>query len=211
MNNASRWIMTALMGMMWVCGVYAGDLTPSSSPASTMHSLEEIYNKVDVLPSAAVVIPSDSIFGVSSGINMTVEGKEQGEIKGDCTILGREDTHIILGIEHGVKIPTDANSGLPTGQRIHQPLTVTVYRSSGSPLLFGATCSGEQCEVEISFYSKNALGTEQKYYTIKLSNAIIVAAEASFPNLEKFSFTYEKIIWTHEISGVESEDSWKTP
>jgi hypothetical protein len=44
-----NWMITAAMamGMMWAGSVWAGDLTPPGAPGPTMHTLEEIYQKVD--------------------------------------------------------------------------------------------------------------------------------------------------------------------
>lgn len=29
--------------------------------------------------------------------------------------------------------------------------------------------------------------------------------------MEEVHFTYSKIIWTHEVDGIEAEDDWKAP
>ncbi len=49
---------------------------------------------------------------------LTLEGKNQGKIEGDCTQKGREKTILVYAIKHGVEIPRDSLSGLPTGQRV---------------------------------------------------------------------------------------------
>lgn len=46
MKRASRWMMAVVvMGMMWAGRAQAGDLTPPGPPGSTMHTLEEIYQR----------------------------------------------------------------------------------------------------------------------------------------------------------------------
>jgi len=57
-------------------------------------------------------------------IYMKVTGKNQGEIKGDCTQQGRENLILCYFMDHTVEIPKDTHTGLPTGQRIHLPLKV---------------------------------------------------------------------------------------
>ncbi len=60
---------------------------------------------------------------------MKVTGKNQGEIKGSCDQGGdKKDKILVYAMDHKVEIPKDTHTGLPTGQRIHHPLTVTKAR-----------------------------------------------------------------------------------
>ncbi|MDY0361139.1 MAG: Hcp family type VI secretion system effector [Desulforegulaceae bacterium] len=154
---------------------------------------------------------------------MNLEGMNQGKIEGGCTQSGRESMILVFGVDHNVEIPKDTHTGLPTGQRIHHPLLITKEIDKSSPLLYQACCSGEQFkEVSLSYYRINEKGQEEHYYSIKLQNAIIVSMRTYKPltfleenkpykDMEDVQFTYEKIIWTYESDGIESEDSWKTP
>jgi len=153
---------------------------------------------------------------------MTVEGKTQGKIDGSCTIKGHEGTIFVYELDHHVGLPTDPGSGLPTGKRIHFPLTITKETDKSSPKLQQALVTGEQLTVTLEFWHISPAGKEEKYYTVKLETAIAVESEAYFPltfvetskpyrHMEKFSFTYGKIIWTWVPDGIESEDSWEAP
>jgi len=152
---------------------------------------------------------------------LKVTGKNQGEIQGDCTQKGRENTILVYALDHEVKIPADTHTGLPTGQRIHMPMTVTKALDKSSPKLMQALCSGEHLDVQLDFYRINDKGQEEKYYTVKLKEAIMVDGKCFFPetfleskpyhHMEKFSFTYEDIIWTYVPDGIEAEDNWKAP
>lgn len=150
---------------------------------------------------------------------MTVKAADQGDIKGDCKQQGKEDTIMCYNLDHMVEVPKDTHTGLPTGQRIHQPFTVTSKKGPHSPKLFQACCKGEQCEVELKLFRTNDKGQEEHYYTVKLSKAIIVTMREYTPltflpeskpyhDMEEVSFTYSKIIWTYEPDGVEAEDEW---
>ena len=153
---------------------------------------------------------------------LSIVANDQGEIKGDCTQSGREDSILVYSIDHKVEIPCDTHTGLPTGQRIHKPFKVIKHKDLSSPSLFQACCNGEQMSVELKMYRITDMGTEEHYYTIKLENAIIVEMQEYNPltfleeskpykDMESILFTYEKIIWTYEPDGIETEDSWKTP
>ncbi|MFO7752654.1 MAG: Hcp family type VI secretion system effector [Desulfobacteraceae bacterium] len=153
---------------------------------------------------------------------LKVTAKDQGEIKGDCTQEGREDLILVYSIDHKVEIPRDTHTGLPTGQRMHKPFHIIKHKDKSSPGLFQACCSGEQMDTELKFYRITDAGKEEHYFTIKLESAIIVEMQEYNPlvfleeskpykDMEKVSFTYEKIIWTYEPDGIETEDSWKAP
>jgi len=155
--------------------------------------------------------------------HMSVTGKNQGKIEGSCDIQGREGTILVYALDHTVEIPRDTHTGLPTGKRIHLPMTVEKEIDKSTPKLMQALASGEQLsEVILDFWRISPKGTEEKYFTVKLQDAIIVNIESFFPetfleanekykHMEKISFTYSKIIWTWQPDGIEAEDSWKAP
>ncbi|MFH2041769.1 MAG: Hcp family type VI secretion system effector [Acidobacteriota bacterium] len=160
---------------------------------------------------------------MSMPCHLSLTGKNQGKIEGSCTIKGREGTIMVYALDHPIEIPRDLHSGLPTGKRVHKPMTITKEIDKSSPKLYQALTSGEQLtEVVMDFYRISPTGTEEKYYTVKLDTAIIVSMESFFPetflaanesftHMEKVSFTYEKIIWTWQPDGIEAEDAWKAP
>ncbi|MDR1870658.1 MAG: type VI secretion system tube protein Hcp [Deltaproteobacteria bacterium] len=152
---------------------------------------------------------------------MGVSGASQGDIKGDCPQGGdKKDKIILYGIDHSVEIPKDTHTGLPTGQRIHKPLTVTKHKDQASPKLFKACCTGETATVTIDNYRIKPDGTEEKYFTIKLEDAIVVEIKERTPltflpenkpfyDMEDISFTYSKITWTYNDGNIEYVDDWK--
>jgi type VI secretion system secreted protein Hcp len=152
---------------------------------------------------------------------LAVKGKSQGDIKGDCPQGGdKKDKILVYGIDHNVEIPKDTHTGLPTGQRIHHPLVLTKGKDNASPKLFKACCTGEQCDVTLDQYRIRPDGTEEKYFTIKLEEAIAVnvreftpttflAENKPYHDMEEVSFTYSKITWTYNDGNIEFVDSWK--
>jgi type VI secretion system secreted protein Hcp len=160
---------------------------------------------------------------MSLPIHMTVEAESQGSIDGSCELKGREKTILVEKLDHPIHIPTDIQTGLATSKRVHGPLTITQMIDKSTPKLYQSLTTGEHLKtVLLDFYQINKAGKEEKYFTIKLQNAIVVKMTAWFPNaLQKengelqhmmdVSFTYSKIIWTWVTDGIETEDDWSVP
>lgn len=163
---------------------------------------------------------------------MTIEGANQGLITagaftedsvGNIYVEGHEDEVLVEAFNHEVMLPRDPQSGQPTGQRVHQPLTITKVFDKSSPLLFQALTSGERLtKCAIKWYRTSSTGTQEHYFTIELEDAIIVDIKSHMPNcqdpgmahfthLEDVSVTYRRITWTHEASGTSGFDDWRSP
>jgi len=163
---------------------------------------------------------------------MTIQGRTQGNITqaaftedsvGNIWQEGHEDEVLVQAFKHSVMIPRDPQSGQPSGQRTHRPVTVTKIFDKASPLLYNALCSGELLPtVEIKWYRTAASGAQEHYFTIKLEDAVIVDIQGYMPNcqdpaneafthLEDVSFSYRKITWNHEVAGTSGSDDWRAP
>ena len=66
---------------------------------------------------------------------LTVHGKKQGDIKGGATEKGREGSIPLISVAYGVETPRDPASGLPTGKRVHTPITVVKVIDQATPRL----------------------------------------------------------------------------
>ena len=163
---------------------------------------------------------------------MKIEGSTQGlitagaftlESVGNVFVEGHEDEFIVQAFNHEVTIPRDPQSGQPTGQRVHQPMTITKVFDKSSPLLYQALTTGENLTTcELSWYRTSPTGSQEKYFTMKLEDAIIVNIRAMMPNcqdpgqahfthLEEISFAYRKISWDHVAGGTAASDDWRAP
>ncbi len=163
---------------------------------------------------------------------LEIEGVTQGAITegaftedsvGNIYQEGHENEVLVQAFGHVVTVPTDVQSGQPTGQRIHKPMTITKVFDKSSPLLYVALSTGERLPtVSLKFYRTSTAGTQEHYFSIQLQDAIITNIEAEMPNcqdpsqahfthLETVSFTYRQITWTHEVAGSSGADDWRSP
>jgi type VI secretion system secreted protein Hcp len=155
---------------------------------------------------------------------LTLAGQVTGDIEGDVTEAGKENTIKVVGYNHTVRSSTDAATGLPTGKRQHKPLTIVKEIDKSSPLLFNVLSNNENLSTfTLRFYKPDSrTGQETQYYTVELINARIAGirnwtpntldpASRNYGDMEEVSFVYQKIIWTYEQGGITAEDDWQTP
>jgi type VI secretion system secreted protein Hcp len=154
--------------------------------------------------------------------------------KGGISHAGGKDP--ILGVKLGSEVltpkninfkiqsisPRDAASGLATGKRQHEPLTITKEYNPATPNLLSAGWTNEVISnITLNFWGTNAQGKpESNHYTITLTNAQVTSYKRYNPvgsvshasshsnELEEFQLTFQKI----EISFVQfkksSSDDW---
>jgi type VI secretion system secreted protein Hcp len=124
---------------------------------------------------------------------MTIEGETQGEISaggcsedsiGTLSRADKEDTIQLQEFRHSIYVPTDPQSGQPTGPRVHQEIVVTKMQDKTSPLLFQAMCSGERItEAELQWFRISPAGEEEHYFTTTIENALITNIRSYMPDV----------------------------
>lgn len=167
---------------------------------------------------------------MANAIYLDLVGIKQGHISKDAFTEesvgnifqdGHTDQIFIYALAHTLNIPTDPQSGQPTGQRMHGPITFTKPIDRTTPLLAAALTSGERMErCQFQWFRTSATGTQEHYFTTLLEDAVIVnittispdtQAEGHVPAKESISLTYRKITWEHNISGTSGADDWRKP
>jgi type VI secretion system secreted protein Hcp len=159
---------------------------------------------------------------------MKIKGQKSGAISGPVTTKGREKSMALLAFSQEITSPRDAQTGLPTGQRLHKPVEITKEIDKTSPILYNVLCTNENLtEVTIYFWQPqlkavSGSGTEAQHYTVKLTNANISSMDVSSQEfshdekvstskvVEKLTFVYQKIEWTWNDGGITAEDNWST-
>ena len=205
--------MTAFVLMGIAICVIGGDLNPGNTPSPTMRTLDELYKNIQPgLPSGWKPYPTHTQCETGGAINITITGENQGNIHGSCTSQNKRDTIIVIGMGHEALVPTDPETGQVTGTVSSGQLYVTKYVDKSSPKLYSALCEGEHLsQVELRFYRTDNTGQEEHYYTVLLTDAIIISIRTAFPNLEEVAFLPREITWTWEIDGIEYQHVFSAP
>ena len=152
--------------------------------------------------------------------HVTVKSAKQGDFKGD--IAGKSNNQIAgLGFRDGVSVNVGA-TGQATGRRQYSPIAFTKAWSGSSPQFLQALATNETLTaVTFEFFKAKPDGTEQTFYTIKLSDASVVRIEqfagnlnslsATVPEIEEISLTFRKIQVTSVEGGTGAADDWSGP
>ncbi|WP_018870968.1 MULTISPECIES: Hcp family type VI secretion system effector [unclassified Thioalkalivibrio] len=163
---------------------------------------------------------------------ISIQGQTQGNITagaftpdsvGNIYVEGHEDEMLVQEVKHVVTVPTDPQSGQPSGQRAHKPLIVTVALNKAVPLLYNALAAGESLpSVDLRWYRTSTDGKQEHFFTTTLTDATIVdidlsmphaqdASKAEFTQLVNVSLAYRKVDWEHTVAGTSGTDDWRSP
>jgi len=163
---------------------------------------------------------------------LSIEGQTQGNITagaftadsvGNIYVEGHEDEMLVQAVSHDISVPTDPQSGQPSGQRVHGPLIVTCALNKATPLIFNAVVSGEMLpEVRLNWYRTSTEGKQEHFFTYILEDAIATdlsidmphaqdESSSNFTQLVNVTFTYRKVTLEHNVSGTSGSDDWRKP
>jgi type VI secretion system secreted protein Hcp len=158
---------------------------------------------------------------------LTLKGQKQGAINGSVTQKGHENTIAVHAYSNTISSPRDLASGLPTGKRMHQPISILKDTDKSSPLLWSALVNNENLLTwQLQFLTPTVTGPnpgiEKLIYTITLTNANIASirefmldnedpTKLNYPLREEITFTYQKIQWTWADGGITASDDWESP
>ncbi len=143
-----------------------------------------------------------------------------GDIKGGCTVGGREGSIEVLEFHHEVRIPTDPDTGQLTGTRKHEAFTIVKSYDQSSPLLYKAVCEGLTYDtVRLDWYKIDDEGAEILYFKHLLEGVKVCSVKPfmynvkakefeRFVHMEEVSLRYGKITWEYPDGGFQASDSW---
>ena len=145
------------------------------------------------------------------------------DIKGESTqvSMNRADSIECVSFNSGVTSAREAASGMATGRRQHEPITIRKRIDKASPLLAKALCQNETVEGVFKFFRPNPTGdgTTEQFFTVAIKGGRVFSQklmilntldpeEATEPPLEEVGFVFSTINWTYTNGGIEHEDNW---
>ena len=126
-----------------------------------------------------------------------------GSVSIDAHVQGTIGPFDIQGYSHEIAVPHDSASGLPTGRRQHDPITITKKLDASTPKLLQCITTGEVLSTVTITIDEDGSAAE----TVELTNAELVDYQAHGTS-ESWSFDYEKIEW--QVGSVVASDTWGT-
>ena len=156
---------------------------------------------------------------------MSIIGKKQGLISSGCSSqdsignkcqVGHFDEIMVLAYSHDMVAGSDGSVTGGRGQ--HKPVVITKNIDKSSPLIAGALHDGEEIECSIDFYRTSSVGSQEKYFTVRLSGARIASMNAHVPHSinmadgqpqEIIAIRYRDTTWTHVLAGTSSYSTWE--
>ncbi|WP_368543486.1 Hcp family type VI secretion system effector [Enterobacter soli] len=162
-----------------------------------------------------------SIKGQTQGL--ITDGAFTAESVGNIYVQGHENEMLVQEFSHNVTVPTDPQSGQPSGQRAHKPFIFTVALNKAVPLMYNALASGEMLPTtELHWYRTSIEGKQEHFFTTRLTDSTIVNIDCTMPHcqddtkreftqLVKVSLAYRKIEWEHVSAGTSGADDWRAP
>ena len=145
------------------------------------------------------------------------------DIKGDSTqtSLGRADSIECVSYVQNVNTAREAATGMATGRRQYDPVTILKRIDKATPLIAKALTQNQVIDGKFLFFRPNPTGdgTTQQFYTVEISKgrvahqkqSVEVNREAQLTDeapLEEVSFTFHTIKWTYMDGGIEHQDTW---
>ncbi|HMD75767.1 MAG TPA: type VI secretion system tube protein Hcp [Terracidiphilus sp.] len=134
---------------------------------------------------------------------LTLKMTTPGDVKGSSTKregdLDYSKGMECFGFKYSVLIPFDSQSGLPTGQRKHSPITIAKEKDSSSPKLRQALVANEVFKIAKLQFSKTGSGGKSvPVRTIELINGAIIdirqAPSSAGKRCEYVTLAYEELL-----------------
>jgi type VI secretion system secreted protein Hcp len=141
-------------------------------------------------------------------------------IRGSVDVAGREGSIEILGLNHGVMLPTDNGTGKPTATREHAPFSFDKEIDASTPCLYRAVTSGQKLQsAEVKYYRIDDAGQEVEYFSTLMEGVTVISAGPVMydihsaygekrHHLNLVEFIYEKITWRYVDGNIIHSDSW---
>lgn len=154
---------------------------------------------------------------MSNSTYLTITGKTQGLISAGCSTYtsignrfqaGHADQILVYSSQHDITREMNVN---------HHPMRITKPLDKSTPLLLVAISNNELIQCVLDYYRTSQYGTQEKFLTIKLTDATLECISSTNPSThtggdtqpyETLSLRYETIDVTHHIAGTSGYSLW---
>ncbi len=99
----------------------------------------------------------------------------------------------------------------------HQPIAITKNVDKSSPLLAQALANREVIDCTLDFFRLSAHGSQEKFYTVKITGGMVVDLTFDIPHTlmqseadpqEHIAIRYRDITWTHHVARTSGYAFW---
>jgi type VI secretion system secreted protein Hcp len=121
----------------------------------------------------------------------------------------------ILSFNSNVTTAREAGSGMATGRRIYDPVTLVKMFDQTSPLLFKALVMNQNVDCICKFF-RTAMGSLEHYFTVQLENARLSGlqqtgnAQVNNGMREMVQMVFQTITITDPLSGNTHSDTFSS-
>lgn len=163
---------------------------------------------------------------------IALKSAKQGQFKSETTLAKRRDKWMpVVAFTMGIVSPRDPASGLPTGKRQHQVVTIVKQWGAASPQALTACATNEvltEIDIEFTRPPTGGSGDDVVYQTVRLTNATFWqitrftgrpeggedtpfsghTGTSDMMELERWAFTFQKIEVQDNDGKTSFADNW---
>jgi type VI secretion system secreted protein Hcp len=136
---------------------------------------------------------------------LSVRTKRAGELKGEVSAKGHENSIEVHGFEFGVAASSAIGSGQATARRQYKHLVVMKRLDSSSTSLLSALATNDEVK-ELKLALRKPGDGQEDFFTITLAGARVVGVDLDFDAggdaVERASFAFTKIDVEYRVQGA---------
>jgi type VI secretion system secreted protein Hcp len=142
---------------------------------------------------------------VGADAYLSVRTKRAGELKGEVSAKGHENSIEVHGFEFGVAASSAIGSGQATARRQYKHLVVMKRLDSSSTSLLSALSTNDEVK-ELKLALRKPGDGQEDFFTITLAGARVVGVDLDFDAggdaVERASFAFTKIDVEYRVQGA---------
>ena len=136
---------------------------------------------------------------------LSVRTKRAGELKGEVSAKGHENSIEVHGFQFGVAASSAIGSGQATARRQYKHLVVMKRLDSSSTSLLSALATNDEVK-ELKLALRKPGDGQEDFFTITLAGARVVGVDLDFDAggdaVERASFAFTKIDVEYRVQGA---------